>query len=178
MLDLKPRDLVLFSVTSSRHGVAVACPRRVVVAISDEMRFRIIRLIESRPEVTQREIASDLNVSLGKVNYCVKALVEKGLVKVGNFQKNPNKIAYLYMLTPSGIQEKLELTHAFLRHKLAEHEQIRAEIGLLRADLVRMKGEGGGVPHRLQIEHPGLDGFDSAASTLKFQVASKDVGPG
>jgi len=104
----------------------------------DETRFRIIRLIELRPEISQRELARELGVSLGKANYCLKALVEKGLVKAANFQKSPNKCAYLYFLTPKGVQEKIGLTGRFLKYKLDEHAVILSEIKQLQDDLLRM----------------------------------------
>lgn len=100
-----------------------------------ETKLRIMRLIDSQPEISQRELAKELGVSLGKVNYCLKALVEKGLVKAGNFQRSTNKGAYIYCLTPTGVQEKLFLTQEFLRHKMREYERIQAEIEQLRADL-------------------------------------------
>ena len=87
-----------------------------------------MRLLETNPEMTQRELAEALGVSLGATNYCLKALVEKGWVKLENFQKNPNKLGYLYLLTPMGISAKTTLTATFLRRKLAEYEALKVEI--------------------------------------------------
>ncbi|MBU1653252.1 MAG: MarR family EPS-associated transcriptional regulator [Gammaproteobacteria bacterium] len=108
-----------------------------------ETKLRIMRLIESQPEISQRELAKEVGVSLGKVNYCLKALVEKGLVKAGNFQRSPNKGAYIYCLTPTCVQERLSLTQEFLRHKVREYERIQVEIEQLRADLAPSPSGGG-----------------------------------
>jgi len=91
-----------------------------------------MRLIEQNPQVSQREIADQLGVSLGGINYCIKALIEKGYVKVTNFTENPNKIGYAYLLTPSGIAAKASLTGQFLRRKIAEFEALKAEIDSLQ----------------------------------------------
>lgn len=84
--------------------------------------------------MSQRKLAEELGVSVGKVNYCVKALVVKGLVKSGNFKRSTNKMGYLYLLTPKGIEEKARLTASFLKHKIAEHEKILKEIEQLKRD--------------------------------------------
>ena len=85
--------------------------------------------------MSQRELAEALGVSVGAANYCLKALVEKGWVKLENFQKNPNKLGYLYLLTPMGITAKAQLTAGFLRRKMAEYEALRAEIDQLQAEV-------------------------------------------
>lgn len=85
--------------------------------------------------MSQRELAEALGVSVGAANYCLKALVEKGWVKLENFQKNPNKLGYLYLLTPMGIAAKAQLTAGFLRRKMAEYEALRAEIDQLQAEV-------------------------------------------
>lgn len=97
------------------------------------MHFRLMRLIEQNPQVTQREIADQLGMSLGGVNYCIKALIEKGYVKVSNFTQNPHKIRYAYLLTPSGLMAKTALTGQFLKRKLAEYEALKAEIDSLKS---------------------------------------------
>ena len=91
-----------------------------------------MRLIEQNPQVSQREIADQLGVSLGGINYCIKALIEKGYVKVSNFSDNPNKLGYVYLLTPSGIAAKAGLTGQFLKRKLDEYEALKAEIESVR----------------------------------------------
>ena len=85
--------------------------------------------------MSQRELAEALGVSVGAANYCLKALVEKGWVKLENFQKNPNKLGYLYLLTPMGIAAKAQLTARFLRRKVAEYDALRAEIDQLQAEV-------------------------------------------
>jgi EPS-associated MarR family transcriptional regulator len=102
---------------------------------SDEIHYRILKAIEENPFMSQRELAAHLGVSLGKANYCLKALVEKGMVKAGNFTSNPNKGVYAYLLTPIGIKEKASVTVRFLERKLSEYEQIKQEIASLKADV-------------------------------------------
>ena len=99
--------------------------------------FKLLRLIEVNPAIQQREMAKEMGVSLGKANYCLQALVQKGLVKMDNFRRNDNKLAYSYLLTPSGIEEKARLTVRFLKHKIAEYEAIRNEIEELQRDVER-----------------------------------------
>ena len=95
----------------------------------------MLRALESNPELSQRQLAAELGVSLGGVNYALKALVERGFVKAGNFRKSGNKVAYLYVLTPKGIAEKSTLTTAFLGRKLEEYEVLRQEIESLKDEV-------------------------------------------
>lgn len=97
--------------------------------------YRVLRLIEEQPEVSQRELARALGVSLGKTHYLLKALLDKGLVKADNFRRSDNKLAYAYLLTPSGIAAKLDLTRAFLHCKESEYQAAREEIERLRREL-------------------------------------------
>ncbi len=90
--------------------------------------FELLRKIKSKPNSSQRELASDLGFSLGKLNYCLKALKEKGFIKIKNFQKNPNKIRYVYILTPKGISEKTKLTLNFMKRKIKEYDELKKEI--------------------------------------------------
>lgn len=92
-------------------------------------------MIEANPEMSQREIARELGVSLGGVNYAMKALVERGFVKVKNFGRSDNKLGYVYALTPAGIKQKSELATAFLSRKLRQYEILRQEIEALKLDL-------------------------------------------
>ena len=94
----------------------------------NEDQFAVLRKIQSRPESTQRELAKDLGFSLGKLNYCLKALKGKGLVKIENFTKNPNKINYIYVLTPKGISEKTKLTVNFMKKKMKEYDELKKEL--------------------------------------------------
>ena len=90
--------------------------------------FNVLRKLNSNPESTQRELAEELGFSLGKLNYCLKALKNKGLVKMENFGKNPNKINYIYVLTPRGITEKTKLTLNFMKRKMREYDELKKEI--------------------------------------------------
>lgn len=107
--------------------------------MSEQRQLDAMRLLETNPEMTQRELAEALGVSLGATNYCLKALVEKGWVKLENFQNNPNKLGYLYLLTPKGVAAKAALTARFLRRRLAEYDALKAEIEQLRCDLELIK---------------------------------------
>ena len=102
--------------------------------LTDEYRYKILKLVEAKPDISQRELASQLGISLGKVNFCLKALIEKGLLKATNFRNNKNKLAYMYLLTPSGIEEKASTTLRFLKHKLHEYEALQIEIEELRRE--------------------------------------------
>ena len=90
--------------------------------------FNVLRKINSKPQSTQRELAEELGFSLGKLNYCLKALMKKGLVKMDNFEKNPNKINYIYILTPKGISEKTKLTLNFMKRMMKEYDTLKNEI--------------------------------------------------
>ena len=90
--------------------------------------FEILRKIQKNPKATQRKLANELGFSLGKLNYCIKALRKKGLVKAENFKKNPNKINYLYVLTPAGIMAKSKLTINFMKRKMKEYDELKSEI--------------------------------------------------
>src|SRR5512143_2832953 len=98
-------------------------------------RLQVLKLLQADPTLSQRQLAVEMGVSLGKANYCLRALVEKGLVKLGSFSKNPNKRQYAYLLTPAGLEEKTRIALAFLKHKEAEFETIRREIEILRNEL-------------------------------------------
>lgn len=106
--------------------------------LSEESRYKLLKALEANPGASQRDLAQELGISLGKVNYCLKALVEKGWIKAGNFTKNPNKLGYAYILTPSGVEEKLNVTMRFLKHKLEEHEQIQRDIDELREEVSQL----------------------------------------
>ena len=101
----------------------------------DELRLRVLRALESNPELSQRQLAAELGVSLGGVNYALKALVERGFVKADNFRKSGNKASYLYVLTSQGVAEKASLATAFLGRKLEEYEVLRQEIEALKGEV-------------------------------------------
>lgn len=111
----------------------------------NDARFRIMRLLETKPDLSQRQIASELGISLGAVNYCLKALASKGYVKVQNFGESNRKWRYAYVLTPRGAMAKARLTTRFLRRKLAEYEALKAEIAALRAELTKPDAPADGV---------------------------------
>jgi EPS-associated MarR family transcriptional regulator len=102
--------------------------------LNDEMRYRLMRLVAARPQMSQRELARELGISLGKLNFCMRALVQRGLVKAINFKSSKNKAGYLYFLTPRGAEEKARITVRFLQSKLAEYESIRVEIEEIKRD--------------------------------------------
>ena len=95
---------------------------------TDPDHFEVLRRIQKKPNSSQRELAEELGFSLGKLNYCLKALQHKGLVKIRNFQKNPNKINYIYVLTPKGIAEKTKLTLNFMKKKMKEYDELKKEL--------------------------------------------------
>ena len=101
---------------------------------NDEIHYKLLKLLEMNPELSQRQLASELGFSVGKLNYCLKALIDKGWVKVDNFRNSQNKVAYLYLLTPRGIEEKTRVTARFLKHKLAELETLKQDIEILRRE--------------------------------------------
>ncbi len=103
--------------------------------LTDETRYKILKLIEANPQMSQREVANELGISLGKANYCLKALIEKGILKASNFRNSQNKLGYLYKLTPKGIEEKASITSRFLKIKMHEYESLQSEIEQLRQEI-------------------------------------------
>lgn len=103
----------------------------------EDTRFRVLRLLEGNPDISQRQIADALGISLGGVNYCLKALIDRGFVKVKNFRNSQNKMAYAYFLTPTGIAEKTGLATRFLKRKMSEYESLKAEIESLKSEIGR-----------------------------------------
>ena len=103
--------------------------------LTDTQRLALLKLLQEQPQMNQRDLAQAMGVSLGKANYCLNALMEKGLVKLERFRANPDKRHYAYLLTPAGVREKTRITMAFLRRKVAEYEALEKEIEQLRDDL-------------------------------------------
>ncbi|NDI84642.1 MarR family EPS-associated transcriptional regulator [Undibacterium crateris] len=101
----------------------------------EDTHLKLMRLLEQHPNITQRELAEQLGVSLGKTNYCIKALLDKGWLKIQNFQDSKRKLAYAYLLTPQGMVEKSAITVRFLQHKMDEYERLRLEIESLRLEV-------------------------------------------
>jgi EPS-associated MarR family transcriptional regulator len=100
--------------------------------LNPDLHFRLLQHLEDNPNLTQRELANIMEISLGSINYCLKALVNIGHLKMNNFQKNPNKVQYLYILTPKGISEKSTLAIAFLKRKTKEYQRLKEEIELVK----------------------------------------------
>ena len=112
--------------------------------LQEDTYFRVMRILEENPDLTQRELAEKLGISVGGLNYCLKALMEKGLAKMKNFANSKNKFGYVYVLTPSGMAEKATITHRFLRRKMDEYEALKAEIEALRSEVGEDQVEGMG----------------------------------
>ena len=100
----------------------------------DTTSYGLLKTLEGNPSLSQRDLAKRLGVSLGKVNFCLNALVEKGCLKVNNFRNSDNKLAYAYLLTPRGVEEKARITVYFLKYKMQEYERLRAEIAELKKE--------------------------------------------
>jgi EPS-associated MarR family transcriptional regulator len=106
--------------------------------LTDEYRYKILKILEANPEISQRDMARALGVSLGRTNFCLKALIERGLLKATNFRNSSNKLAYMYFLTPKGIEEKSVITARFLKIKMQEYANLEAEIEELRRDTMHI----------------------------------------
>ena len=138
-----------------RTGIAVAIPSVVSIQnhqnrysmtsrrakLHEDTNFRLMKILEANPNLSQREMGKALGISFGGINYCLNALVAKGLVKVENFSQNQNKFGYVYLLKPSGIAEKAALTSVFLKRKMEEYEALKLEIALLKSEIKAQDGE-------------------------------------
>jgi EPS-associated MarR family transcriptional regulator len=102
--------------------------------LDESTHYGLLKTLEDNPGLSQRDLAKRLGISLGKVNFCLNALVEKGSLKINNFRNNENKLAYVYLLTPRGVEEKARITVMFLKHKMQEYEQLRKEIEELKRE--------------------------------------------
>jgi EPS-associated MarR family transcriptional regulator len=105
--------------------------------LTEEVRYKLLKLLEPNPQLSQRQVAQELGFSLGKVNYCLKSLIDKGWIKAANFKNSSNKTAYTYLLTPRGIEEKTRVTVRFLQTKMREYEALRDEIEQIRDEARR-----------------------------------------
>ena len=134
----------------TRQGGSVsgtACITPIIttaVKLTDELRYQLLKHLEQNPEISQRQLASELGISLGKANYCLKSLIDKGWVKAGNFRRNPNKLQYGYLLTPRGVEEKAKVTLRFLKRKQQEHQEIVKELEELRREASKLQSQGKG----------------------------------
>lgn len=109
--------------------------------LQEDVRFRILRLLQQNPEMSQRELAEAVGISVGSVHYILSALVEKGLIKFSNFTASKDKRRYAYILTPDGFSEKARLTVRFLRRKMVEYDALKEEISVLQSELETQRGE-------------------------------------
>jgi EPS-associated MarR family transcriptional regulator len=106
----------------------------------EDLHFRVLRLLQDEPDLSQRDLAERLGVSNGKLHYCMKALIEKGLVKLGNFANSKHHLGYAYLLTPAGIRQKAAMTSDFLKRKMAEYEALHQEIAALQSEMKAQRG--------------------------------------
>ena len=109
--------------------------------LTDETRYRLLTYLAEHPEASQRDLARELDVSVGKINYCLRSLIDKGLLKIRNFRRNMNKLSYAYVLTPKGIEEKINVTYRFLRRKIEEYDALSAEIEHRRQEVEKGASE-------------------------------------
>ena len=105
--------------------------------------YKLLRLLDQDPSLSQRQLSRALGISLGKTNYCLKALIEKGWIKANNFRRSENKLGYAYLLTPEGIEQKARLTRQFLKRKMEEYEELRQEIRQLKREAFRLDSSTG-----------------------------------
>jgi EPS-associated MarR family transcriptional regulator len=103
--------------------------------MTDEIQHRLFKILAENPSISQRELSRALGISLGKANYCLKALIEKGWVKAQNFKNNKNKLSYTYLLTPSGLKEKARVTLRYLERKMAEYDELKAAVEELKREV-------------------------------------------
>lgn len=107
--------------------------------MDDAIRYRLLKTLNENPALTQRQLAKELGISLGRTNFCLRALIDKGLVKAGNFKNSQNKPAYIYKLTPKGIEDKARVTYRFLRRKQREYEEIKTQLEELEREAAELQ---------------------------------------
>jgi EPS-associated MarR family transcriptional regulator len=136
------------SVACRKHIQTRSVDRKIVkfmtsrqANLQEDTYFRVMRILQENPDLTQRELAEKLGISVGGLNYCLKALIEKGLVKMKNFATSKNKFGYIYVLTPTGMAEKAAITHRFLQRKMDEYAALKAEIEALKSEVEKPGGE-------------------------------------
>ena len=130
-----PQKAVIIAAEQGPNSFKAESKRLPSTSLQEENHLKVLRFLETNPHLSQRELADALGVSLGKTNYCLKALLGKGFVKMQSFQKSQNKLAYAYLLTPTGITEKAGLTVRFLARKVAEYESLTLEIEALKSEM-------------------------------------------
>jgi EPS-associated MarR family transcriptional regulator len=136
-------------------------------ATQEDLHFRIMRLVEANPDMSQRDLAVHVDISLGSLNYCLKALIEKGFIKLDNFQNSKHKFKYAYILTPAGIALKVALTARFLKRKIQEYDALKAEIESLENEL----SAGQGIDRKLQKapSEPGFKRFPLSSAAVRVR---------
>ena len=122
------------------HSSDISAEQSTPGALDLETRVAVLRALQDNPQLSQRQLAEVIGVSLGKTNYCLRALIEKGYVKAENFSANPRKLGYVYQLTPQGLAAKARITARFLKRKVEEHEALKEEIASLRKEVAQMDG--------------------------------------
>lgn len=110
--------------------------------LTEDLHFRVLKLLAESPDLSQRELADKLGVSNGKLHYCIRALIDKGLVKLDNFANSKHHLGYVYLLTPAGIAHKASITGRFLKRKMAEYEALREEITMLQTEVAAQQKQG------------------------------------
>lgn len=152
-MKLKQNRVIIFMIArpSGRQVIAVAIVNPLIFSFlylldriypmttrrqtaNDDTLFWTLKVLHKNPGVTQRTLAKEVGINVSSINFCLKALVEKGWIKMGNFSKNPDKLSYAYLLTPTGVAEKAVLTRRFLRRKMVEYEKLREEIEALQLE--------------------------------------------
>ena len=130
-----PQKAVIIAAEQGPNSFKAESKRLPSTSLQEENHLKVLRFLETNPHLSQRELADALGVSLGKTNYCLKALLGKGFVKMQSFKKSQNKLAYAYLLSPTGITEKAGLTVRFLARKVAEYESLTLEIEALKSEM-------------------------------------------
>lgn len=130
-----PQKAVIIATVQGPKSFKAESKRLPSTSLQEENHLKVLRLLDANPHLSQRELADALGVSLGKTNYCLKALLGKGFIKMQSFRKSQNKLAYAYLLTPTGITEKAGLTVRFLARKVAEYESLTLEIEALKSEM-------------------------------------------
>lgn len=120
--------------------MSLISPIQRLAGFQEEIQFEVLRRLHQTPEVSQRTLARELGISLGSINFCFQALVEKGCIKMQNFSQSKNKLRYAYFLTPTGLTEKSKLTVKFLKRKMVEYDVLQQEIEALKAEMISDKG--------------------------------------
>jgi EPS-associated MarR family transcriptional regulator len=119
---------------------------RAKAILMEEFHYKLLKVLQDNPDLSQRELAREVGLSLGKTNYCLRALIEKGFIKASNFRNSQNKVAYAYLLTPRGIEEKIKVTADFLKRKVVEYRELEKEIEQLRSEVKQGQSEANVLP--------------------------------